>query len=349
MRLLITMTILFMQWTAPKAFGEEAKAKVDAADLVLQGIADFTLLRDDVVQRYVLMVTGETQQLYDETANRAPLTIKRVYKLLAIDKKSSFRYMASGYMRGPENSYRQFDYQRWVEIYQCGLELRGRNSSVSPAGYKVKEKDQSTKEFIEKNGLEWLQFEPFDDLVLHPMLLVHPMDNHGWTEQVFLQDSKLLSAETIAQDDILSKWRWKLHNWEFEIELTQAKAFEYMPVHVKYTSKIEGKPKLFGETEIKWKKHVGSGRLLPHVIKAAVGAPYGNSEVHHHWVLDWRLGSQIPADFFDCNSADFRLKFSPLYDFDFDTYGPGGLVTGTPWKTPDEILPEDQRSQKAVK
>ncbi len=123
-----------------------------------------------------------------------------------------------------------------------------------------------------------------------------------------------------------------------EIELTQSKAFDFMPTHVKYTSKMKGKETFFGETEVKWKKHLSSGKYLPHIIKAASGDQFGFVEKHHAWILDWRVGNEIEDDFFVCDSKDFRLQFSPVYDFYFDTYAqPGGLFTGSPWKMPKEL------------
>lgn len=325
--------------------GSDGDAK-KAEALVYQGIAELASIRDSVLQRYALMVTGETQYLHPKSTSRPPLRINRIYKLQAASKKESLQYRAHGKVMGPESSNVNFEFQYWTEFYQCGLKTKARTGASLNKGYKEKEKGESVKRFIEKNQLSYVHFEPFDDLVIHPMFIRNSLSQNGWIEEVFLFDAKLLSVETITQGDIRSKWRWKHHILDFEIELTQSKAYDYLPVHVKYTSKSQKRLKEFGETTIKWKKHTGSGKLLPYILKAATGSPFGTREEHHHWVLDWRLGKEIKDDFFDCDSADFRLNFEPLYDFEFDVFsraaglGTGGLGTGTPWKTPDELMDE---------
>lgn len=330
---------------AANLWGEESKSDQDTVDLVYQGITDLTLLRDDVLKRYTLMVTGESHKSYDASIkSRVPLRINRIYDLQARLKSKSFKYVASGAVLGVEQTNRPYECQFWRELLQCGLVMKANYGSASARGYKVRQKDETTKNFLEKNLVESIGFDPFDDLVLHPMFLRNPMNQYGWIERIFFTKSKLLSAETITQGDIRSKWQLNEPYGNFDIELTQSKAYGYLPTHVKYTSTSKEHPNLYGETEIKWKKHTGSGKYLPYVINAAAGGLFtGLTKEQHNWVFDWRLGKEIPDDFFDCESEDFRLQFSPLYDFHFDTFAkPGGYLAGTPWKTPEEILPKDE-------
>lgn len=322
---------------------DEPAISPSAKEQVLQGLTDLTLLRDSVLKRYTLMVTGESQTIYDAKVKRPPLQIDRIYRLQAADKQKNLTYRASGKVMGPESSSRTYEFQYWVELYECKGETKGRAGSVSRHGYKVREQQQSIPDFIKQQRLSGVRFDPFDDLVLHAMFLRNPEDQYGWIEQVYLQQSELLEAETITQGDLRSRWRWKHYTLDFEIELLQSKAFDYLPVKVKYVSQIEQMPRLFAETEIEWRNHAASGKYLPHLIKAASGSPYGHKQEHHHWVFDWRIGKQIPDDFFRCSLDDFRPQFSPLYEFYFDSYGkPGGVMTGTPWKTPAELADESQ-------
>lgn len=339
-RIEVVFALLLVLLSPIRADGKQEKTETE--ELVYEGLTELMLLRDAVLQRYALMVTGETQIQQDSRVDGVPLRLVRIYRLQSRSKSKSFTYLASGRVVGTESSNRDFEYQSWTEYYQCGLQLKGRTGSASRSGYTVREKGQSISDFVDKNHLSGVRLDPFDDLVLHPMFIVNPMDQFGWIEQVYLREGELLSADVITQGDVVSKWRWKHHTLDFEIELTQSKAYSYLPVRVKYRSMIPSMSSLFGETEIRWKRHSGTDQLLPHIVKCRSGAPFGDSKEQHDWVFNWKLGTEIPDDFFECESDDFRLKFSPLYDFYFDTYGqPGGLLTGTPWKTPEELLADN--------
>ncbi|TWU57335.1 hypothetical protein [Rubripirellula reticaptiva] len=338
MRCVLTIGVsLFM--TLSLIADEAAEAEKKEA-IVYDGLADLILLRDSVLSRYALMVTGETTTLSAESVNRPPIAINRIYKLHAGNKAKNFNYRAHGKVMGPGSSNRSFEFQYWVEFFQCGEKLKGRAGSADTHGYSQREKGQTVARFIGENRLSFVSFDPFDDLVLHAMFLQNEMLQRGWIEKVYLQESKFLSAEEVTQGDIVSKWHWRQHTLAFDIELTQSKAYGYMPTQVKYTSTNPNMPDRFGETNIKWKKNLKLSEWLPHVVKAAAGSSRGGAEVHHHWVFDWRVGDELDDKFFDCESTDFRLQFSPLYDFYFDTHAqPGGLFTGTPWRTPEELQP----------
>ncbi|TWT98690.1 hypothetical protein [Stieleria varia] len=316
-----------------------AQEKESAHDIVYQGLADMTVARDEVLKRYALMVQGESQVFYsDKVKGRPPVRIFRIYRLKARSSAKDLEYSAHGRVIGIGESNQPFEFQTWTELFTCGGKTEGRNGAASARGYMMKEKDISTREFVKKNALSAVNFDAFDDLVLHPMFLQNPMEQFGWIEQVFLREGELIEAQRVVQGEIHSKWRSKHHTLDFEIEMWQSKACDYMPVRLTYKSKIPNMPNLFGNTEISWKKN-DSGKLLPHVLKAASGSPFDLTQEQHHWVFNWRVGKQVPNEFFDCESKDFRLQFTPLFEFYFDTYAkPGGRLTGSQWKTPQEIL-----------
>ncbi|WP_436716713.1 hypothetical protein U8335_05185 [Roseiconus lacunae] len=344
---ILTTTIWGGVLSMMPATGEPPSRKEggDAEALVYSGLADLTVLRDKVTYQYALLITGERQRVFIEKPGSPPLQIDRMYRLHAGSRKRDFVYQALGRVIGPEQSSRSFDFQYWAELLKCSGTYKTRVGPAALRGYEVKPEDMSAKKFIEKSGAGAAVFDPFDDLVLHVMFWMNPERQSGWIEKVFLNASELKSAEEITQGDIRSKWRWKHHSLDFEIEMIQSKAFDYMPTHVKYTSKIPNMPGLFSETTIQWKKHQTHG-LLPHVVKGIAGQPFGPVQEHHHVVFDWRLGKELKNDFFDCNAEDFRLQFSPLFDFYFDTHEkPGGLVTGTPWELPEELSDQAESSQ----
>lgn len=339
-RFIVTLAVLCLG--VIPSHGDEKKGKPQVEDLVYQGIADLSFVRDDVLKRYALMVTGESHRMYSEKVKRPPLTIDRIYKLQAQCKTKDFLYRATGKMMGPESSNRNYDFQFWGEFWTCGNITKGRVGAANRKGYKIREKGQTTQHFIDANRLTRAAFDPFDDLVIHPMFMRGNLEQYGWIENVYLRESVLLKAERITQGDIRSKWRWKQHSLQCEVEMIQSKAYAYMPTQVKFVSKIKSDPKLYGETHIKWKKHLPSGNFLPHIVKTKHIGSYGLSEDHHHWVFDWRIGKELNEDFFDCGAKDFRSQFTPLYDFEFDTYDQsGGPIVGTPWKLPDELLEAD--------
>ena len=332
--------ILFLLWScavAP-ARGENAE------DRVYEGLADLAVIRDDVLKRYALMVRGESQRVYLKPGVARPLQINRIYKLQAGWKRKDLQYRAHGKVMGPESSNREFEFQYWTEFFRCDGDIKGRRGTASPRGYIRKEPRETLKEFLEKHRLSAVEWDPFDDLVLHPLFLENPVEQFGWIEQVFFRESELLSAVEITQGDIRSTWRWKHKNLDFEIELTQSKSHDYLPTIVKYKPKMKDMPGLWGNTEIRWKRHSELKRELPHVIEAAFGGPFGTDERHYHWVMDWKVGDQLSDAFFDCDSVDFRTHFSDLFDFRFDTHGAtGGLAIGTAWETPKE-LSEDTKN-----
>ncbi|MCO8124726.1 hypothetical protein NHH03_23515 [Stieleria sp. TO1_6] len=320
----------------------DEKEERDTEDLVYQGIADLTVLRDSVLRRYVLMAKGEVQRIHLTKSGGPPLRIQPAYKLQAVDKSKHFSYLANGRVLDSSATTRGYDLQYWQEFFRCGNMIKGRTGPASALGYTTKKKDQTVKQFIESESLKHTSFQPFDNLITHALFLASPRDQQGWIEQVFLKEGKFLEATKATQGQIVSRWRWKHHSLDFEIEMTQSKVFDYLPVKLKYTSRDKKMPGLFSESEIEWIEHKSTKQFLPHVLKSATGAPFGPTEEHFHWVFDWRIGNEIDDKFFDCESEDFRQQFSPIFDFYFDTYGqPGGILTGTPWKTPEELIDEE--------
>lgn len=334
-----TIVIACLAFSASADLRSDEVAKADqATDLVYQGIADLSLLRDSVLKRYALMVTGESQRIPDPNNSSRSVMHDRIYKLKAGHSARKFKYSASGQVMGLERSTRPDEYQIWGELLQCGSVTKGRNGIATTQGYTTRKKEETLNHFAEKLGVDWTRFDPFDVLVLHAMFLKHPMSQAGWIEKVYLRESELISAEEIVQGDIRSVWHWKNQLLDFEIELVQSKAHDYMPTQVKYTSTDPKTVTNFGETEIKWKKHARSNKYLPHIVKASRGSLYGQSKQQHQWVFDWRIGKEVPDNFFDCSSEDFRLQFTPLFDFEFDmAVDRRGKILGTPWKSPEEL------------
>ncbi|TWU57601.1 hypothetical protein Poly59_05080 [Rubripirellula reticaptiva] len=324
-------------WAAEQETDEDIKSIVDGA------IAELTSVRDDVLKRYALMVQGESQTLRGGNIGGPPLKLDRIYKLQAGDKSSNFNYSSHCKVMDAGTTGFEYETQYWTEYLQCGTTTKARISLANMKDYKVRPEGQSIKNFLAENRLSRASFDPFDDLVLHVMFLKNKLAQRGWIEKVFLQECKFVSAERITNGDILSRWQWKQHSLEFEIELTQSKAYDLMPVRVKYVSKIKNMPKLFSDTEISWRKHATLGKHLPYRLKAASGGPFGNTQEYHHWIFDWRVGKEIDDDFFDCKADDFRIKFTPVFDFVADIYTrPTGVIPGTPWETPEEILGAEQ-------
>lgn len=340
MRSSIVMILLLVS-SPCHVLADENSIDDEAADLAYQGLADLTLLRDETMKRFTLMVRGERQIFFDETVKRDPLELTQLYWLQAANKSKDLHYTAYCKVMGPESSNRGYEYQRWSERYDCGNNHRARSGAASHRGYTTRPAGTSKRQFMAEMGQNFCRLHPFDDLVSHAMYMYNSTDNSGWIEKVYLQTSKLIAAKEITQGNILTTWRWKYHTLDYEIELTQSKAHDYLPIHVKYNSKIKDKPKYFGETKIKWKRHP-SGNFLPFVVNATASGQFGLQLTQQNWVYDWRIGKEAPDDFFDCDSDDFRLNFTPLYDFEFDVYmRPGGLITGTKWTTPKELLEED--------
>ncbi|MCD0461837.1 hypothetical protein [Roseiconus lacunae] len=336
---LLMIIIASALFRADASFADDSRRKEQSKieGTVYASIADLTVLRDEVLSRYALMITGERQRAFVESANRPPLQIDRQYRLLAASKKDDFLYQAFGRVIGPEQSSRTFDFQYWAEYLKCSNVHKARVGPAALRGYSIKPDNLPAKKFVEQAGVGATRFDPFDELVAHVLFWSNAEKQKGWIEYIFLHSSELISAERITQGDIKSKWRWKHHSLDFEIELIQSKAVNFMPTKVKYTSKIPNMPGLFSEATITWKKH-RTGKLLPHVVRGATGAPFGPTQQHEHLLFEWRLGDEIDDDFFDSTSADFRLQFTPLFEFYFDTYQkPGGLVTGTPWELPEEL------------
>ena len=337
-----SITLCFLSFLASTpSLAENRKAPSTAEEIAFQGIADLTLLRDSTLKRYSLMIQGESQVIYDASVARPPLQINRIYKFFAADSNRGLEYLSHCKVMGPESTSRTYEHQYWVEFYKCKDKAMGRYGSASRRPYKVREANQSINEFMEKQRLTGVRLSVFDTLIIHPMFVGNGDDQYGWIERTYLQKSELLEAAKVTQGDVRSKWRWKSGVHDFEIELVQGKAYDYLPVKVTFKSKDTSRPDHFGETEIKWKKHP-SGKFLPYVLKMASGSPFGQKQEHHHWVLDWRLGDELPSDFFQCGLSDFRTQFTPIYDFKADVYArPGGLILGTPWKTPEALIEEE--------
>jgi hypothetical protein len=108
------------------------------------------------------------------------------------------------------------------------------------------------REFLQSNRSTPGFFEPFDDLLLHPMFLDNPIPNQNWIERLFPGECELLEATLLPDGNAHSKWHWIHGELDFEIEITHAKRYGYLPTEVRYTSKIQVFPHLHGLTRIEW-------------------------------------------------------------------------------------------------
>jgi len=309
------------------------QAESDPKDDAIGSLSELTILRDDVQKRFALFIIGETHEVKE---GKPPRTTRQ-FMIRAANSSANFNYSAYAFIAGADSTGLAYDKQSWFEQASVGTKIKARRASGRGGEYLIKPKGIELLEFLDSENIFETNFDPFDDLVIHPMFLRNPTDNRAWIEKVYLKESKLLSASRGVQDTIQSKWKWDFAVLHYEIDMVQAKAFSYLPTEVKFKNSMPWLVGDFGHTRIEWRKN-SKGQYLPYRLEASTGDANGTRLEQCYYRYFWKVGDEIGDEVFDFDSTDLRLPFSKYFnDFQFDTTGPNGFNAGTLWEAPEDL------------
>jgi hypothetical protein len=339
-RLLLTTLLTLGACVARCQSPDDAKAKA------LSGIESLIRLRDDIGSRYAMFAIGERHRQLKGESNR----VTGLWKIRSANRSQGFDYVANGHVitvrttNHRRGTVFETDQQYWSEVVTCDGDTRTRSGSAMSAarsGYRTQPIRNNSNRLQETNKVSTGGFEPFDDLMLHPMFHDNPISNEKWIEQLFRSECEFLDANEGFGGDVGSRWHWQHGALDFEIEITHSKRHGYLPTKVQYTSKIDEFPNLHGLTRIEWARDRSSGRYLPLRLAAA----YRQSILVKKLFLKfrWRVGDAAADKHFLCGRGDYRMPFEGSFDFEFDNYevtGPnkGNYIPGSPWSPPSDLV-----------
>lgn len=307
----------------------------DKTGKVFDGLAELTYTRAKVLSRYAFVATGEKHVV---GADREP-AIFPFYSLRMVNKKKGFKYAAHCDVRLLDDFETPRDGQTWQEECVCGGRLRVDGGPINQdfRRYQSPKPKESHVDFKKRIRFKVFHFDPFDDIVLpgHGIESYKPSVNGA--EHSFLETSKLVSSSLDGFGNAKSKWYYDTKDIDMEIELTQSKNHNFLPIEIDFKG-LGFYSNFFSHSRVEWKKV--KGVHLPVRVEHACISYLKGKVVENQWFvkIDWLVGDDVPEEFFKCESEDYREPLRKHFDLQFDQFIAGiGTVKADEWITPDEL------------
>lgn len=312
--------------------------------IVFQAIADMMANRDQLLNRYAVILEGEFTDLEADTPRVYPTLVIR-----CVSKKHQYDYAAQVDFQ-PQL---QFDDQEaiagirnlesWQECVECRGDYKAFNG-VKRLGedYRYVGKGEDAMKAIRAMGLVVPRFDPFDDFIVYTSMVLDHDSNPGRIESRLLEGAKLMSTEELVGGQIKSTWEFSVYNGTEtrHIIMKLAQADGYMPIEVTYKCQD---PRNFSFMKLNWRKHK-AGMLLPWRIEYAypvfVGKKVQTSQ--YAFKLRWLVGDELPDSVFDFKS-DPRDPLMKLFGIDYEK---DGQPAKNPWKVPEDLYQFDETKKK---
>jgi hypothetical protein len=308
-----------------------AQNKESAENRVFSNLADYTLNRDEVLKKYCFMAQMETIDI----RGKEPPIDHQWYCLRGARIKPFFDYRA--HARMPKEGDGMNGEQDWSEHATDGkLHVVGSGRRDYRRYTPEEKKKRSLKEWLNRNGMHMLYFDPFDDLLDLAHFNLFQELNERSCEKIFISGAKLQSASETFAGVLQSTWHWKHGDLDCEIILEQSEAAGGMPTYIKFTSTKNDRFPIRSETRVRWEKN--NGKWLPIVINAMIFEDFGpKSEEHFTTRLWWKVGEEVPKDFFAIESPDYRLPYMQTFGRQFDFTLEGAANLGEAWVRPEDM------------
>ncbi len=277
--MLAVVTHVRAQKPKPPSSAEIRESKVYSA------IADMAVRRDDLLQKFAVVMHGEAAVL---GMARGPI-VRPAVNVRLVDRTLKYD-MSAGYTvitdQGPH-------FEVGCSVIQIGTKHKAivHNPVVQPV--LVKPPDTKLSRWRMKYPVAG-GADPFDDYLFG----AHGFDSptHGAIEQAILGGYKLVKTETGLGGILISHWTWnpnKMLDWKITMEFDAA--YEFMPTKVDVQNKAFKND--FQHTRIKWRKH--GKTLLPYRIEIAYGDMTKEKEsTECTYRCYWLVGDEVPDDLF---------------------------------------------------
>lgn len=334
----LAIPLMMVTFFASCSFAQRKRPTTEVEDKtgkVFDGIAELVFLRDSVRPRYAFVATGELHQ----TAVGMQPRLNALYWLAAIDEKKKFAYHANCTIKLADLRGAIRDSQRWAEKCKCGKQFFADGGFINSSHvYRSPNPGESSREFLNRLHLEVEHLDPFDDIFTAATNMMSYTESRRVAEQTFLERSKLVSSKLDGFGNAVSSWDSDQPSMRWKIRMVQSKLHDFLPVEIEIKG-VEGFYKdFFSHTRVKWEKQ--KDKYLPMRIEAACTTYQNGKPIINQWFikLDWLVGDDVPEEFFQCQSDDYREPIRQHFNLSFDRNIQGvGVIKAEPWQAPEEL------------
>jgi hypothetical protein len=334
-----------------RLFGDEkadAKAKETPEErregIVFQAIADMIANRDQLLNRYAVILEGEFTDLEADEPRVHPMLVircvskKHQYDYAAqVDFQPQLRFDDQEAIAGIRNL------ENWQECVQCRGDYKAFNGPKRLGeDYRHVGKGEDAVKAMREMGLVVPRFDPFDDFVAFSSMMLNRDSNLGSAESLLLHRTVLKTTDELIGSRI--KCMFEFHQRTKEspqnLVMTLAQANAYMPIDVIYQFL---QPQMFSHMRLSWRKH-NKNLLLPWQIEFANPVHVGSKikTDQYAFKLRWLVGDELPDSVFDFK-ADPRDPLMKLFGIDYEK---DGQPAKNPWKVPEDLYQFDESKQK---
>ncbi|MGB7345996.1 MAG: hypothetical protein WBD20_17390 [Pirellulaceae bacterium] len=292
----------------------------DPTGKVFQSLADITVNRDQINQRFAMLAIGETHVVLDEGAPE----IQRRFWIRASDRSQHFDYWANCFVNHQNQQF-------WYEWARTAGRIKNRmgDGQDEHTPYKQKEVGVTELEFMQISIGAFNFFDPLEDLFA-PTGINQLFRRKPFVETDLIAVGELKSAVLIG-GKLVTKWQ---SGPNLKVSMTQDQSVDLMPITIERKAPFDD-----SVCHIKWKK---DGKVwLPVSIRSYCDK--GPMTESNFIQMQWKIGAD--AQKVDVKAQDLRL-ISEQFDFKVDKLKGDRYFFGTRFVTPPELFGDDDKLKK---
>jgi hypothetical protein len=318
----------------------------DRTGKVFSGLNELALIRDEVLNRYVMVADCE----YVKTRGTEMPTITPSFRLNAVKRSGDIDYAATVRPLEPGKGLLNHT-QRWGECLKCKGILRQSGGFIQPGARTW----ASAQIGVDEEGFESrhqasqpMYLDPFDDIFTTSRAYDFNRRDREFMELIFFKRAEFVDSQFITQGNVESSWRYKNGDLDCELKLVQSAANKFLPIEIHYQNAKAPPKEYFCQTRLDWKQYKNTKTWLPYHIHASEMINMGKQRVQRefHFKLQWLVGDDAKDELFQCDSPDFRIPIMEAFEKEYDYFDGVKVVRAPPYERPDDFFLDARLNRK---